>query len=141
MTKKLNNIINRVQKKKAIGIIYNIPKNEMSIIQNRLLDNKQAIILKGRDAYTAPMFMFRLSSKLKMKKLAFHMIPALIDDKLIAVTGADTFTNSYSRILEDAYKYKVPILLFMNTDAAMTEFRRLKAYNKILTIEQNFEEL
>ena len=134
-------IVERVLKNKAVGIIYNIPKGDEAILKNKLLDERKAVILKGSDAYTAPMFLFRLSSTLKAKHLSFHMIPALIDGKLVAVTGADVIKTSYNRVLDDSFKYKVPILLLMNTDQSMREFRKLAAYRRVLTIEQNYQEL
>lgn len=141
MTKKIFNIVDRVIKRKAIGIIYNIPKNDEAILQNKLLDDRKAVVLRGRDAYTAPMFMFRMAKNLKIKNLTFHQIPALLEDKAIAITGADVITISYNRILDDSFNYKVPILILMNGSAAMTEFRKLKAYQRVLTIEQDFTKL
>ncbi len=141
MTRKVNNIIDRVIKRKAVGIIYNIPKTDEAILQNKLLDQKKAVVIRGRDAYTAPMFMFRLSSKLKIKNITFNQVAAFIEGKLITVTGADVIKSSYNRIIDDAYKYKVPLLILMNSDTTMKDFRKLKAYTKILTIEQDYNYL
>ncbi len=138
MKRKVANIISRVIKRKAVGIIYNIPSNDVALLQNKLLDDKKAIIIKGRDAYTAPMFLYRLSSSLKIKNLSFHMVPYLIEGKLITITDADLIKSSYTRVLDDCNKYKVPILFLMNQDAVMIEFRKMKAYQKVLTIEQDY---
>ena len=62
--KKLAGIIDRVQKKKAVGVIYNIPKDCAARLHNKLLDNKH-IVVKGSDAYTSAMLLFRLGKKFK----------------------------------------------------------------------------
>jgi hypothetical protein len=141
MTKKIFGIVDRVIKRKAVGIIYNVPKIDEALLQNRLLDEHKVLPIKGRDAYTHSMLLHRLSSKLKIKHIQFSMIPALIDDKIIMITGADMIKNSYNRILDESYKYKIPLLIIMNNETAMKDFRKFAAYQRVFTIEQNYKTL
>jgi len=139
MTNKiLNNIIQRVDKNKAIGIIYNCPKPQQEIYKNNLFPKQKAIIINGRDAYTAPMLQFRLGNLFKMKDLTFSQVPALLDGRMIVIINADIIKPSYSRVINDFFKYKVPMIIFMNTDTAMKDFRNLGSYQQVLTIEQDF---
>ena len=138
--KKVTSIIDRVLNKKAIGIIYNIPNNDEAQLQNKLLDDKH-IVVKGTDAYTAPMLLFRLGKKLNTKRLQTKMIPGLINGNIICVTDADGIKNSFSRVLDDFHKYKIPLLILMHSNAPMRDFRNLGAYKRVLTIEQDYENL
>ncbi len=140
MKTKVIDIVNRVQKRKALGIIYNISKNEEADIKQRL-EKFEHLIFRGLDVYTAPMLTFRLGNKLKIKKFSFDMLPAVIDGKVITITGADILSNSYAKVIEEFAKYKIPLVLLMNKDHKMTDLRRLPVYNKILTIEQNYQTL
>jgi hypothetical protein len=65
--KKVLGIVDRVLKKKAIGIIYNIHKDDEAALQNYLLDEKH-IVVKGSDAYTSAMLLFRLG---KIPKIVY----------------------------------------------------------------------
>ncbi len=141
MTKKIISIIDRVMKRKAVGIIYNMPKNVVAILQNRLLDEKKAIVIHGQDAFTSAMFIYRMQSILKIKHLSYNMIPTLIDSKMIMVTHADMIKSSFNKVISESFKYKIPILLLMNSDVAMPDFRKLKAYQRVFTIEQDFSKL
>lgn len=141
MTKKIFGIIDRVIKRKAVGIIYNVPKIDEALLQNRLLDEHKVLPVKGRDAYTHSMLLNRLSSKLKVKNCTISMVPALIDGKMIMITGADMIKNSYNRILDESYAYKIPLLIIMNGDTAMRDFRKFAAYQRVFTIEQNYKTL
>ena len=140
MKKKVLGIIERVLNKKAVGIIYNVPKNDEAILQNKLLDGKH-IVIKGSDAYTSAMLMFRLSKKLNAKHLQSKMIPGFINGYLICITNADGIKSSYSRVLDEFSKYKIPLLLLMHSDAPMKDFRKLGAYQRVLTIEQDYSTL
>ena len=142
--RKVLSIIDRVRKKKAVGIIYNIPKNDQAVLQNKLLDQKH-IIINGSDAYTSVMLLYRLQKILKVKRLQLSMIPGLINlpdgkagGKIIVLTSADGIRSSYSKVLDDFNKYKIPLLILMNSDAPMKDFRKLGAYQRVLTIEQDY---
>lgn len=140
MKRKVIDIVNRVQKRKALGIIYNIPKNDEGLIHNKLADEHH-LILRGKDVYTNQMLNYRLGYKLKIKHFSFDMMPALIDSKVIVITGADIIKDSYARVIEDCNKYRIPLMLLMNKDQKMSDLRKLPVYNKILTIEQNYQTL
>ena len=138
--RKVLSIIDRVRKKKAVGIIYNIPKNDQAVLQNKLLDQKH-IIINGSDAYTSVMLLYRLQKILKVKRLQLSMIPGLINGNIIVLTSADGIRSSYSKVLDDFNKYKIPLLILMNSDAPMKDFRKLGAYQRVLTIEQDYQSL
>jgi hypothetical protein len=138
--KKVLGIVDRVLKKKAIGIIYNIHKDDEAALQNYLLDEKH-IVVKGSDAYTSAMLLFRLGKRLNTKHLQFKMIPGFINGYVICITGADGIKSSYSRVLDEFNKYKIPLLLLMHSDAPMKDFRKLGAYQRVLTIEQDYSTL
>lgn len=140
MKRKVLDIVERVNKRKALGIIFNIPKDQEAQIQNKLLDEKH-IVLKGNDVYTSAMLGFRLSQRLKMKNVSIDMLPSLIDDKVIVITSADILKESYTKVFQESSKYKVPFLLLMNRDQKLTDFRKLPFYQHILTIEQNYQTL
>ena len=138
--RKVLSIIDRVRKKKAVGIIYNIPKNDQAVLQNKLLDQKH-IIINGSDAYTSAMLLFRLGKKFKTKHLQLKMVPGFINGCIICITDADGIKSSYSKVLDDFNKYKIPLLILMNSDAPMKDFRKLGAYQRVLTIEQDYQSL
>jgi hypothetical protein len=135
--KEVLSIIDRVRNKKAIGIIYNLPKHREAFLQNKLLDEKH-IVINGTDAYTAPMLLFRLGKKLNTKQLQIKMIPGLINENIICITSADVIKSSFSRVLYEFYRYKIPLLLLMNSDTFMKDFRKLSSYYSVLTIEQDY---
>lgn len=137
MKRKVLDIVDRVNKRKALGIVFNIPKSDEALLQNKLLDEKH-LVFKGTDVYTSAMLGFRLSKRLKMKNVSIDMLPSLIDGKVIVITGADILKESYGKIFLDSNKYKVPFLLLMNREQKMSDLRKLPMYNKILTIEQNY---
>jgi hypothetical protein len=139
--KKMNHFVNRVIKQKAIGIIYNIPEPDSTILVHNLLDDKRHIAVDAHDAYTSAMLRNRLSSMLKMKNISYSMLPSILDEKMITVYKADVIKPSYSRVIDDFYKYKVPILFLMNSDTFMNDFRKFSAYNRVLTIEVDFTTL
>jgi hypothetical protein len=139
--KKLLNIIERVRKAKAIGIIYNLPTQQAALLQNKLLDNKSAIAIRGRDAYTPPMLLNRLSYHFKIKRMSLSMLTTFIEDKVLLISEADMLKPSYNKVLEDLRKYKIPIVLLFNNGHAIKEFRKLPVYHKILTIEQDYNYL
>jgi hypothetical protein len=137
MKRKVLDIVERVGKRKALGIIFNVPKDHESQIQNKLLDDKH-LVFRGTDVYTTAMLNFRLSKRLKMKGVSIDMLPSIIDGKIIVITNADILKESYTKIFLECSKYKVPFLLLMNRDQKITDFRALPFYHKILTIEQNY---
>lgn len=141
MRKKIQNIVERVRRTKATGIIYNIPKDDAALLQNKLLDNREVIALRGRQAPNSAQFLYRLGYLLKIKHLKFCMLPALLDGKVILINEADVLKQSYSKVMEDLHKNKVPLLLLMHSDAPMKDFRKLPAYYKVLTIEQDYSHL
>lgn len=140
MKRKVLDIIDRVQKRKALGIIFNVPKDHEAKINNKLLDNHH-LVFKGNDVYTTAMLTFRLSKRLKIKNVSVDMLPSLIDGKVIVITGADIIKESYAKLFLESSKYKVPILLLMNREQKISDLRKLPVYNKILTIEQNYTTL
>ncbi len=140
MKRKVLDIVERVNKRKALGIIFNVPKDQEAQIQNKLLDDKH-LVFRGNDVYTSAMLNFRLSKRLKMKDVSIDMLPSLIDDKVIVITNADILKESYTKVFQESSKYKVPFLLLMNRDQKLTDFRKLPFYQSILTIEQNYQTL
>lgn len=140
MKRKVLDIVERVNKRKALGIIFNVPKDQEAQIQNKLLDDKH-LVFKGNDVYTSAMLNFRLSKRLKMKGVSIDMLPSLIDGKVIVITSADILKESYTKVFQESSKYKVPFLLLMNRDQKLTDFRKLPFYHHILTIEQNYQTL
>jgi hypothetical protein len=141
MKQNVLNIINRIIKKKAVGIIYNVPKNDKAILNNKLLDEKKHLVIHGKDAYTSAMFRHRLGRELKIKNLSFNMLPTLLDGKMITVIDADMIKDSYSLIFDDFFKYKIPLLLLVNKDTAMDDIRKLSAYTRVLTMEFDYTSL
>lgn len=135
--KKLLNIFERVKKAKATGLIYNLPKQEAAKLQNKLLDRREVIVVRGRDAYTPPMLMFRLGHQLKVKRLTINMLPDLLDGKTLMITEADMLKPTYNKTIEQCKDLKIPLLLLFNNGHGIKEFRKLPVYNKILTIEQD----
>lgn len=133
----IKNFIGRVKKQKACGIIYNYPKDDSAMLVHNLLDNKN-IALDGINAYSSDMLKNRLGSWLKIKGLKYNMLPSLIEDKLIVIYRADIIKGSYSKVLDDFHKYKIPLLLIMHNETAMKDFRKLAAYNRVLTIEADY---
>lgn len=140
MKRKVLDIVERVNKRKALGIIFNVPKDQEAQIQNKLLDDKH-LVFRGNDVYTSAMLNFRLSQRLKMKGVSIDMLPSLIDGKVIVITSADILKESYTKVFQESSKYKVPFLLLMNRDQKLTDFRKLPFYQSILTIEQNYQTL
>jgi hypothetical protein len=140
MKRKVLDIVERVNKRKALGIIFNVPKDQEAQIQNKLLDDKH-LVFRGNDVYTSAMLNFRLSQKLKMKGVSIDMLPSLIDGKVIVITSADILKESYTKVFQESSKYKVPFLLLMNRDHKLADFRKLPFYQHILTIEQNYQTL
>ena len=76
------------------------------------------------------------------------MIPGLINlpdgkagGNIIVLTSADGIRSSYSKVLDDFNKYKIPLLILMNSDAPMKDFRKLGAYLRVMTIEQDYRNL
>lgn len=135
--KKILSIIDRVRKRKAIGIIYNIPVDEEIKLEKKLIEENH-IIVKGSYACRGAMLQYRLGIKLKLKHFRFCMLPGMLEGRIICIKGADTLKPSYSRVLDDFHKYKIPLLLLMNNDSSMNDFRKLGAYHRVFTIEQDY---
>lgn len=138
--KQFDKIINRVQKKKACGIIYNVPQIFSSIITNRLLDEGKHIAIDAKSAYTYEMLFFRLSQYLKIPKVKAAMLPAALEGKILTIFNADFVMTSYSRVLDDCSKNNVPLLLILKTKEPLESIRKYYSYNRILTIEQDYSE-
>jgi hypothetical protein len=141
MKQNVLNIVNRIIKKKAVGIIYNVPKNDRALLQNKLLDEKKHLVVQGRDVYTSAMLKMRLGHQLKVKHLSYNMLPTLLDGKMITITDADMIKESYNKIFDDFFKYKIPLLLLVNKDAAMDDIRKLSAYTRVLTMEFDYSSI
>lgn len=140
MKRKVNNIIARIKRKKAVGILYNMPEADQAALHNKLLDGKH-IVFNAQDAYTSVMLLYRLGSRLKMKGLSFDQLPGLIDGKIICITGADIIKTSFAKVFDDSHKYRIPLLLLMNNGSKMTDIRKLPVYRRIFTIEQDYKTL
>ena len=138
--KQFDKIINRVQNKKACGIIYNVPPVFSSVITNRLLDEGKHIAIDARSAYTYDMLFFRLSRYLKIPKIKAAMLPAALEGKILTITNADFITNNYARVMEDCSKNNIPLLLLFRTQEPLDSIRKFHSYNRILTIEQDYSE-
>jgi hypothetical protein len=141
MKKTVLNIVNRIIKNKAVGIIYNVPKNDAALLQNKLLDENKHILFKGSDVFTSAMFRNRLGTHLRTPHLSYNMLPALLDGKMITIMDADIIKDSYNKIFDDFFKYKIPLLLFVNKDSAMDDIRHLRAYSRVLTMEFDYTTL
>jgi hypothetical protein len=141
MRKNVLDIINRIIKKKAVGIIYNVPQIDKVILQNKFLDEKKHLVVHGRDVYTSAMFRNRLGTQLKVKHLSYNMLPTLLDGKMITIMDADMIKESYNKIFDDFFKYKIPLLLLVNKDTAMDDIRKLSTYTRVLTMEFDYTSL
>lgn len=141
MKKQIFKIIERVKKKNAVGIIYNIPKNDSALLNNRMLDDKLCIAVNAHDAYTAQMFNYRLGLYLKIKRFNLSMLPGLIDDKILLVNSADVIMPSFSKVLDELQRLKIPLLLLMHNEVSMDKVRKMNAYNRVLTIEYDYNSL
>ncbi|NMB83029.1 MAG: hypothetical protein GYA14_14550 [Ignavibacteria bacterium] len=141
MKKQIFKIIERVKKKNAVGIIYNIPKNDCAIISNKLLDEKIHIPIHGSDAFKAEMLTNRLGRFFKMKHFNLMMLPGLIDGKILTILGADVIMPSYSKVIENLSKMKIPLLLLLYNEISMEKIRKMNAYNRVLTIEFDYNSL
>lgn len=140
MKRKVNNIVERVGKRKAVGILFNMPASDQAELHNKLLDEKH-IVFSAKDAYTAPMLLYRLGNRLKIKDLSFDQLPGLIDGKIIVITNADIIKSSFIKVLDDSSKYKIPMLFLMSNGSKMDDIRKLPVYNRIFTIEQDYSQL
>lgn len=138
--KKILSIVDRVMKRKAIGIIYNIPPDEEKKLEKKLIEENH-IVIKGSYAYRGAMLQYRLGSELNAKHFRFCMLPGLLNNQIICIKNADTLKPSYARVLDEFHKYKIPLLLLMNSDTLMKDFRKLSSYYSVLTIEQDYETL
>lgn len=138
--KQFDKIIDRVQKKKALGIIYNVPQTFSSLIVNRLLDEHKHIALDGKDAATYEMLFWRLSTYFKISKLKPEMLPAALNGKILTIFNADFIQNNYSRVIEVCSKNNVPLLLLFNTYQPLESIRKFYSYGKVLSIEQDYKE-
>ena len=133
---KIKTIIERIVRKHAIGIIFNCPKNEQAkIIQT--IPEKKNIKIKGTDAYTSRMLQDRLGSILNIKHFTWDLLPKS-EGRMIFIYEADLIKSSYNNVLLDFYKYKIPVLILMNGCGAMLNLRRLEAYKRVFTIEQDY---
>lgn len=141
MKKQVFKIIERVKKKNAVGIIYNIPKNDCAMINNKLLDDKTHIPVKGTDAFKAQMLTHRLGREFKIKHFNLSMLPGLIEGKVLTILGADVLMPSYSKVIEDLSTMKIPLLLFIHNEVSMDKIRKMSAYNRVLTIEYDYRSL
>jgi hypothetical protein len=141
MRKELLDIIERVRKNKATGIIFNIPREDAETLESYLIENDSAVVIRGRVAPTSKQFFWRLGNLLKVKHLTCCMIPAALNGRIILISEADILRPSFNKAIEDCFNNKVPLLLLMNNNESMKEFRRLPAYDKVLTIEQSFTSL
>jgi hypothetical protein len=141
MKKQVFKIIERVKKKSAVGIIYNISKNECAMLSNKMLDEKMHVVVKGTDAFKSQMLAHRLGKEFKIKHFSLSMLPGLIDGKLITINGADVVMPSYSRIMEDFSRMKIPLLLLIHNEVSMDKIRKMSAYNRVLTIEYDYNSL
>jgi len=137
----MDKFVERVQKQKALGIIYNIPNVDAALLVNRLLDEKKLIVVNASDAYTSSMLKYRLGSKFKVKGFSFNMLPALTDGKIITINHADIIKESYARVFEDFRQYGIPLLLLMHSDSAMKDLRKWSSYSRVMTIEADFKML
>ncbi len=138
--KKINNIVERVIRKNALGVIYNCPKSDQSIIVNKLIEKYKCIAIKGTDAFTSRMLQCRLGARLKIKNFTWQMLP-MLEGKLVVINEADALKESYDKILIDFYKYKVPLLILMNGGTGMENLRGFQAYKRVFTIEQDYQKL
>jgi len=141
MKKTLSNIIDRVQKRNAVGIIYNIPKNETAILINNLLDQHRSIVVQGSFADCYKTLAFRLGVQFKRKGFHYYMLPSIAENKIVVVLGADLIKPSYSKVFEEFKNIKIPLLLLLHKDAALDKIRSFPAFSHVLTMEQNFKEI
>ena len=138
--KKINHFLDRVQKKKACGIIYNVPAVFACAIINRLSAENKHIVVDAKNAFNYAMLNNRLSTTLEVPRIRSEMLPAALNGKFITINHADFLGMSYDRFLDDCSKNNIPVLLLFNTKEALNLIRKLNSYNRILTIEQDYEE-
>lgn len=141
MNKTVSSLINRIQKRNAVGIIYNIPKNDSAILINNLLDQHRSVVVQGSFADCYKTLAFRLGKQLDKKGFTYYMLPSLLDEKIVIVNNADLIKPSFSKVFDEFKKLKIPLLLLMNKEATMDKVRSFPAFSRVLTIEQNFKEL
>lgn len=138
MKKDLLKIIERIQRKKAVGIFYNVDKENTALIVNKLLDENLAVHVRGKFASDKMTLKFRLGNLFKIKKFDYSMLPAAIENKMLLISEADFIKPTYSDVLDNLSKNKVPTLLIVNTNAGIEKVRKLKCFMSILTIEYDF---
>lgn len=138
--KKTIGIIDRIEKRNALGFIYNIPKDDAKELIEKLSPRKH-LHIKCTDAPDYQMLKNRLGFILKMKGFSYDMLPGLIDNKILTLSAADIIKPSYSKVFQELSTLKIPMLLIMTTDSAMNRIRKFEAFNNSFTIEQNYKEL
>lgn len=138
--KQFSNIISRIQKKKACGIVYNIPNVFSQIIVDRLLDEKRHFVFDARHAQDYHMLFHRLSTKFKIKRMTPEMLNAALEGRILTISHADFISDSYAKVLEDCSVNNVPLLLLFSAKEAVENVRKFYSYSKILTIEQDYKD-
>jgi hypothetical protein len=133
----ISGIIGRVQRKKAVGIIYNMGKEEQESILGEL---KGHIAIDGRRASSSKQIKYRLRRALNVKQpfFDFNWLPELMKkDRMIIVHHTIT-KPSLSKVFIEIHKNKTPLLILMNGNANIKEVRKLPGYLHTLTIEQDY---
>jgi len=133
-------IINRVEKRKAIGFIYNLPFDSEKAIMEKM-KKEQHLLLNGKNAYQWLFLKNRLQEIFENKNIDVDMLPNLLGSKMVVINNADMLTESYGKIFAEFSRNKIPMLLLLRAGNRMERIRKFENYNSILTIEQNYDDL
>lgn len=141
MKKSLLRNIERIERKKAIGIFYNMPKDEAAILVNNLLDRKKAVHIRGKFADDKQSLKNRLGNYFQIKRFDYDMLPAAMEGRMLILSDADYIRPSYNYVIEKLSDYKIPMLLLMNHESALEKIRKFGMFNQVMTIEIDFNQL
>lgn len=139
-SKKIDSIAARIGKRKACGIIYNLPHIIALGTINRLEQKGLIETVNVKENYNSPMILRELARRHKAGKIATANLPAVLDGKTLTLFNADFMQNDFSRFMEQCSRIGVPLLILLKTDAILNTIRGFHSYSRILTIEQDYTE-
>jgi hypothetical protein len=134
----LSRVVKRVNRAKAIGIVYNIPQEDLADFDKKF---KNLISFDGKEVYHPTQLVIKLRQLFGLKRFSFNLLPALIEDKLIVIQHADFIGCSYNRVFSEFHQFKIPLLLLLNDERNMESIRNYKAYKSSLIIESDYKVL
>lgn len=130
--------VERIERKKALGIFYNVPEADSKMLINKLLDERRAVHIHGVFADDVQSLKNRLGNYFKIKHFDYDMLPAAIDGKILLVTNADYIRPTYAKVFEKMHNYGVPMILIMKKETTLDKIRKFREFNKLLTIEIDY---